>query len=143
MKFSTCREIILLRRYLAPQREAMGRLHAATDVAWLTDKNRLQLRETADIIIRHVEDLDSAKDRASVIYEELSSRLAEQMNSRMYVLALVAGLFLPLGFLTGLLGVNLGGIPLTDNPHGFGGLVLLLVVLVVIQIVVFRRKKWF
>lgn len=136
------REIIMLRRYIAPQRDAMNKL-CAVDAAWLGKKNRHQLRESSDTITRHVEDLDSARDRASVAYEELSSRLSEQMNSRMYVLSLVAGLFLPLGFLTGLLGINVGGIPLAENPWGFLGVVVFLTILVVIQVVVFRRKKWF
>ena len=136
------REIILLRRYIAPQRDAMNQLSAA-DAAWLSKKNRLRLRASSDTITRHVEDLDSAKDRASVAYEELSSRLSEQMNSRMYVLSLVAGLFLPLGFLTGLLGINVGGIPLAEDPRGFIEVVVFMVLLIVVQVIVFRRKKWF
>lgn len=136
------REIIMLRRYIAPQRDAMNKLSAA-NAAWLSKKNRMQLRESSDTITRHVEDLDSARDRASVAYEELTSRLSEQMNSRMYVLSLVAGLFLPLGFLTGLLGINVGGIPLAEDPLGFIEVVVFLVILIVIQVIVFRRRKWF
>ena len=41
----------------------------------------------------------------------MASRMAEQMNSRMYLLTIVAALFLPLGFVTGLMGVNVAGIP--------------------------------
>lgn len=136
------REIIQLRRYLAPQREALARLQSEK-MPWLSEHDRLQVRETSDRITRHVEDLDSAKDRAGVAYEEISSRLAEQMNTRMYVLSLIAGLFLPLGFLTGLLGINVGGIPLAENPWGFMAVLLFLLVLVLIQILVFRRKRWF
>jgi len=136
------REVVQLRRYLAPQREAINRLHS-DPVPWLTEHERLQVREAGDKLTRYVEDLDSVKDRASVSYEELSGRLAEQMNSRMYILSLVAGLFLPLGFLTGLLGINVGGIPLAEDPRGFLEVVVFLVVLVVVQIVLFRRKRWF
>jgi zinc transporter len=136
------REVIQLRRYLAPQREALNRLHLEK-AAWLNEHDRLQVREACDKLTRHVEDLDSARDRAGVAYEELSNRLGEQMNTRMYSLSLVAGLFLPLGFLTGLLGINVGGIPLAENPWGFFEVVAFLVVLVVIQVIVFRRKNWF
>jgi zinc transporter len=136
------REVIQLRRYLSPQREAMNRLQMEK-VAWIGDDDRLLIREAFDKITRYVEDLDSARDRAGVANEELSNRLSEQMNKRMYVLSLVAGLFLPLGFLTGLLGVNVGGIPLADDPWGFLEVVVFLLVLVVVQILVFRRKRWF
>jgi zinc transporter len=103
----------------------------------------MQIREANNKVIRYLEDLDSAKDRASVAHEAISNHLAEEMNSRMYVLSLVAALFLPLGFLTGLLGINVGGIPLADAPRGFIEIVIILVVLVVIQVFVFMRKKWF
>jgi len=69
------------------------------------------LREISNRLIRYIEDKDSVCERAAVVQEELQSQLAEQMNARMYVLSVVAVVFLPLGFLTGLVGVNLGGIP--------------------------------
>ena len=52
------REAIMLRRYLAPQRDAMGRLHSER-VIWLDDMNRMRLREQADRLTRYVEDLDA------------------------------------------------------------------------------------
>jgi zinc transporter len=135
-------EIIKLRRYLSPQREALSRLYTQkTDL--LGEHDKLEVREILDQITRYVEDLDSIRDRAGVAYEELSNRLAEQMNNRMYVLSLIAGLFLPLGFLTGLLGVNVGGIPLSDNHWGFLAVVFFMILMVVIQVVIFRRKNWF
>jgi zinc transporter len=136
------REILKLRRYLSPQRDALSRLQGV-NAAWLDGEDRMKIREAHDKVMRFMEDLDSAKDRASVTHEALSNQLAEQMNSRMYILSLVAGLFLPLGFLTGLLGINVGGIPLADDPQGFLEIVLILVIVVVIQVVIFMRKKWF
>lgn len=135
------REAILLRRYLAPQREAMTRL-SGEKLSWLTDTDRLRLREITDRLIRHIEDLDAVRDRAAVTQEELVNRLSEQMNVRMYVLSLVAAIFLPLGFLTGLLGINLAGIPGAENPWAFGVFVGLLAVLVLLQLLLFRRRKW-
>ena len=136
------REIIQLRRYLAPQREALSRL-AMEKVVWLDEHARLQSREANDTVTRYVEDLDAARDRAGIAYEEISSRQAEQLNARMYLLSLIAGLFLPLGFLTGLLGINVGGIPLAGSPWGFLIVVVFLMVLILLQVLIFRRKHWF
>ena len=136
------REVIMLRRYLAPQRDALSRLQSE-NVDWLSAENKLTLREAGDRLIRYIEDLDSSRDRAAVAYEELNSQLAEQMNSRMYVLSVVAALFLPLGFLTGLFGINVGGIPFAEDPYGFIEIILLLIFIVVLQLVLFRYKKWF
>lgn len=136
------REIIALRRYLAPQREALARI-AADRVAWMGDAHRLRFREEADRVTRYVEDLDSARDRAAVTQEELASRLSEQMNGRMYVLSLVAGIFLPISFVTGLLGINVGGIPAADNPWGFAIVAGILAVITLLEIIIFKMGKWF
>jgi len=135
------REAIMLRRYLAPQREAMMKLQSE-NLSWLSDSDKLHLRETTDRVIRYIEDLDSVRDRAAVTQEELVNRLSEQMNTRMYVLSLVAAVFLPLGVLTGLLGINVGGIPGAEKQYAFLIFILMLVVVVVLQIVVFKKKKW-
>jgi zinc transporter len=136
------REAIGLRRYLAPQREALTRL-CAEPHPLLTDMDRLRLREVADAVTRNVEDLDAARERAAVVHEELASRLAEQMNQRMYVLSVVAALFLPLGFVTGLLGINVGGIPGVDNPRAFLDVTAMLAVLGAGVLAVFKWRRWF
>ena len=135
------RQVITLRRYLAPERDALSRL-IMEKVSWLDDGQRVQLRETSDRLIRHIEDLDAVRERAAVTQEELLSRVSEQMNTRMYVLSLVAAIFLPLGFLTGLLGVNVGGIPGADYPHAFLIFVVLMIIVVILQILLFHWKKW-
>jgi zinc transporter len=135
------RAAISMRRYLAPQRDVMARLHNEK-VDWLGESERMRLREIADRTMKYVEDLDSIRDRATVTQEELNSRLAEQMNKTMYVLSIVAGIFLPLGLLTGLLGINVGGIPGTDNPWAFSIFSVFLVVLAGGQAWFFKRMRW-
>ena len=135
------RESIMLRRYLAPQREAMVRLYSEK-VSWLSDSDRMCAREATDRLIRHIEDLDSVRDRAAVTQEELVNKLSEQMNIRMYVLSLVAAIFLPLGFLTGLLGINVGGIPGAENKLAFYIFIFSLIIVVTLQLLLFKRKRW-
>ncbi|KGI78105.1 zinc transporter ZntB [Oleiagrimonas soli] len=136
------RETITLRRYLSPQREAMTRLYA-DEHPWIGARERSRLRESADQLQRYLEDLDSVRDRALVTHEELANRLSEQMNARIYLLSLVAALFLPLSFFTGLLGINVGGIPGTDNKAAFAIVVLFLLVVIGLQLAYFKSRKWF
>ena len=138
----TRRQIISLRRYLSPQKEAMMQM-LSEKITYFSTNEKIQLRETMDHLTRYIEDLDSIKDRAAVSQEELSNGLAEQMNNRMYVLSIVAAIFLPLGFLTGLLGINVGGIPGADSSRGFSLFMLLLISVVAIQVWIFKKKKWF
>ncbi|GAG51715.1 unnamed protein product, partial [marine sediment metagenome] len=120
---------------------AISRLQSEK-ISWLTDEDRVRLREVYDHLTRYLEDLDAGRERAAVIQEELVSRLSEQMDKRMYVLSMVAAIFLPLGFFTGLLGINVGGIPGAEYKAGFAIFCLLLVGLVIAEIVIFKKKKW-
>ncbi len=135
------REAILIRRYLAPQREALGRL-CYEDTTFLSKADKFYLREANDRIIRYIEDLDSAKERATIAQEELTSRLSEQMNRRMYILSVVAVIFLPLSFITGLLGINVGGIPGANYEWAFLLVSKGLLILLLSMLWLFHRKKW-
>ncbi|MFQ5995540.1 MAG: zinc transporter ZntB [Acidiferrobacterales bacterium] len=135
------REAIMLRRYLAPQRDTAVRLHAER-VDWLHDTDRMTLREVADRTTRYVEDLDAARERAAVIQEELISGLSEAMDKRMYLLSIAAVIFLPLGFLTGLLGINVAGIPGSENQMAFAVVSVFLAGVVGFQLWVFRKLRW-
>jgi len=135
------RQVIRLRRCLAPQRETMLKLYMYRSQI-LLERRQLKLRESYDRISRYVEDMDSIRDRAALITDELATRISAQMNKNMYLLSLVAGLFLPLGFITGLLGVNMAGIPGVHNNWAFWELCLVLAVLLLAEYILLRKLKW-
>lgn len=135
------REAISLRRYLAPQRDAMTRL-SNERMPRLNDLDRIRLREVTDSTMRYIEDLDASRERAIVIQEELMSRISEQMDKRMYVLSMVAAIFLPLGFLTGLLGINVGGIPGAEYKGSFYIFCGILTAVSFFQVYIFKKLKW-
>ena len=139
---STLRQqIATVRRFLAPQRDALDRLYRQPG-DWLTEADIRELRDEADRITRYLEDLDLARERTMVLREEFLGQLAQEQNSRMYVLSVVAAIFLPLTFVTGLLGMNVGGLPGLDSPRGFVGSLLVMVVAAVGLLAFFRAKKW-
>jgi zinc transporter len=134
-------EAIALRRYLAPQRDAMSRLQTEP-VSWLKDLDRSYLRETADRTLRFVEDLDSIRERAAIAQDELNNRANDQMNRTMYLLTVAATLLLPAGILTGLFGINVGGMPGLDSEWAFIAVALLVPALAVLEFAVLRWMKW-
>lgn len=136
------REAIILRRYIAPQRDAISRMRGS-ELRWLDGGQRRRLQEAYDRITRYVEDLDAIRERSQIVQDELASTLADRLNKNMYVLSVIAAIFLPLGFLTGLLGINVGGIPGADNTDAFLIFCTILIVIVALQIVLFRKLKWF
>ncbi len=113
------RQAIMLRRHVSPQRDALLALISAQGGSLLGDQSRLQLREVVDHVTRYVEDLDALRERAAVVNDEITNRAAEEMNRRMYLLSLVAAVFLPLGLITGLLGINVGGVPGSSDDWAF------------------------
>lgn len=139
---SVRKQAIMFRRYMAPQRDAIGQLRMA-GITWLDENHKRQLQEAHNTITRYVEDLDAMRERAQIVKDELANILADKLNRNMYVLSVIAAIFLPLGFLTGLLGINIGGIPGTENPDAFWTFSLALTLLVIIQIIAFKKMKWF
>ena len=74
--------------------------------------------------------------------DELRNRIADQQGMRMYVLSMVTAIFLPLSFLTGLFGMNVGGLPGTDSPQAFTILIAGMLFLTIIMLIAMLWKKW-
>jgi zinc transporter len=135
------RQAVALRRYLGPQREALARL-VTERVPWMSMDDHFRIRETADELIRHIEDLDAVRERAALAHEEIVNHFSEQLNQRMFLLSVATVVFLPLGFLTGLFGINVGGIPGSDSPWGFGLFCLGTGAVAAGIVLIFKRNRW-
>ena len=135
------RQLASVRRFIAPQRDALERLYRE-DVSLFDDASRHALRDEIDRTTRYLEDIDLARERVVVLQEEFISQQAQEQNTRMYVLSVVAAVFLPLTFVTGLLGMNVGGLPGLDNPLGFYISVIVMVAAAFGLLCYFRWKRW-
>lgn len=136
------KQAIVFRRYMIPQRDAIDQLRM-TSLKWITEKHRRYLQENYNHVTRYVEDLDAVRERAQIVKDELANMLSDKLNKNMYMLSVIAAIFLPLGFLTGLLGINVGGIPGSDYDMAFWLFCGFLVIIIYIQIAIFKRLKWF
>jgi zinc transporter len=135
------RSALSLRRYIAPQKEALSSLVRESG-DFLSADAKLRLREIQEITTRLAEDLDLARERAVVIQEQIVEQRAEAMNQRLFVLAIISAVFLPLGFFTGLFGVNIGGMPGVDSPYAFALFCAALVALTGGLLYLFRKADW-
>ena len=132
------RESIVLRRYMFPQRDALTTFEIE-DLDWLHGPDRSRLREAAERVTRLGEELDAIRDRAQVVHDEIVDMRAEAMNRQMLVLSVVAAVFLPLGLITGLLGINVGGIPGAGVGWAFWAVCGFLLAVTGFQLWLFRR----
>jgi len=135
------KQLIVMRRYMAPQRDVYARL-ASEKLAWMDDSERRRMQEIADRLGRGLDDLDAGVARTAILADEVASQMAESMNRRTYTMSLMAMIFLPATFLTGLFGVNLGGIPGGEWRYGFSIFCLLLVVLALSVAGYLRKRRW-
>lgn len=110
--------IIKLRRYLAPQREALVRL-SQEKLGWVSPEERARLSETANQLTRNVEDLDEFRERAQVIQEEIGLYYNRRLTRSTFVITLAASVLVPLNLVAGLFGMNVGGIPGKESPYAF------------------------
>jgi zinc transporter len=134
-------EAIAFRRFVAPGRDALLTL-ARLDFDWLAEEDRLHIREAADRFARMTEELEAVRERAALLHEQLTDMRGEQMEVRALVLSIVALIFLPLTFITGLLGMNVAGIPHADHPLAFWAVVGFCVVIALVISAYFARKHW-
>ncbi len=135
------RQAIRYRRYLVPQRDAITNLLIHSPDL-LSERDLASLRTTAEHTARIVEALEEVRDRAAVTQEEIRARHEQRVGRTLYVLTLVATVALPLGLLTGLLGINVGGIPLADSSMGFLFVCAIIVVIAIAEVAFFRKMRW-
>lgn len=135
------RSILKIRRHMAPQRDAVNRI-ATLETPLIGPAERYALRAVALRTTRVVEELDGVRDRLASLRGLIDSLNAARLGRNSYALSIIAAVFLPLGFLTGLFGVNLGGMPGMDSPFGFIALTAGLLALGLGVLVLLLWRRW-
>jgi len=120
------RMLLRIQRLLAPEPAALFRL-LNRPPAWLNRDTLRELRAFTEEFSVVLNDLASLMERIRLLQEEIAARLMEQSNRTLFLLTVITVLALPINIVAGFFGMNVGGIPLAGNAHGF--LILVLVVL--------------
>jgi len=139
---STRRSVITLRRHLEPQRAALTKL-GTLEMPMVPDEATLKLRELSIRSTIAVEELDALSELLVTVQEEHDHKVASKHASHGFVLSVAAAIFLPLGFLTGLFGVNIGGMPGLTSPLAFTILCLSMSTLAVLMVFAMKWRRWF
>ena len=104
------KQLIVMRRYMAPQRDVYARL-ASERLPWMNDDQRRRMQDIADRLGRGLDEIAACRGRAGVMADEIAQVMQDNLARRTYTMSLMAMVFLPSTLLTGLFGVNRGGIP--------------------------------
>lgn len=135
------RTLINMRRLIWPQRDVLTTLEIE-DLSFFTARDRVRLREAAARTARLGDEMQTLSERAVLVHEQLLDTRAEQMNQTMLLLAAATVVLMPLTVISGILGMNVEGIPFHDSPYAFWIVTGFLCVLGVAIYLFMRKKKW-
>ncbi len=141
-KIATIRRNCLgLKRHMGPMHEALEAISRYAP-EWFDKQDKREIAESIDRLRRYLEDLDISKESAVVLMDDIRGRSIARNERTNYLLTIVAAIFLPLGFLTGLLGINVGGMPGVDDPTAFWVVVGLCSAILCVQLALFWKWRW-
>lgn len=135
------RRSVQLKRYLAPQRDALSRIEH-DDAPWLTGRDKLRMREVIDKLLRFIDYLDSIRDRTGILHDDLSTVISERIAHNSNRLAALAALLLPPSLVAGLFGMNVGGIPGVHEGWAFVAVVGFVLLMSALTLFVLKRINW-
>lgn len=135
------KDLIFLRRSVTPVREAVGNLEKGLSPL-IQKRTTNYLRDVYDHTIQVMEALDTQRDILSGLMDVYLSTLSHRLNVVMKLLAIVATIFIPLTFLAGVYGMNFKYMPELDWPWAYPTVWGVMMSVVVVMLVLFRRKGW-
>jgi magnesium transporter len=136
------KDVASLRRVVQPQRDVVGRL-ARREFPFVDEQVAYRFRDVHDHLVRIADESMVFQDRITSLLDANLAIVSNQLNSIMKILTVIATIFMPLTFITGLYGMNV------DLPHfGLGGLTMfwvlmgVMIAIVLIMLAYFRRRSW-
>lgn len=136
-------QIMALRRIISPQREVMNRLSRDEFPGIIDSQSLIYFRDIYDHLVRFQDLADVLRDIVSGALDIYLNSTSLRLNEIMKALTIVSTVFLPLSFITGAFGMNFLHIPGASSPLGFYITCVLLIVLGIIMLVYFKKRRWF
>lgn len=129
-----------LRRHMVPQQHALIGLLSRLP-QWICTADAASLKTAIERLAALGHDLDLVQERARLLQDQVSNRLMEATNKNLYVLSIVTTIFLPMTLVTGIFGMNLGGLPGQQDPFGFWYGFVAMLALGAVTLVLLKRRK--
>jgi zinc transporter len=125
------RVLVRLQRLLAPEPGALFRL-LRQPPPWIATDDLDELRQATEEFSLVLRDLQALQERIKLLQDEIAAQVGEHTNKSVFTLTVVTVLALPINIVAGLLGMNVGGIPLAQNTNGFEWIVAIIVTFTVL-----------
>lgn len=129
-----------LRRHLSANRQALHQ--ALPAIARWSKADMAELRQAVEHLESTIQDLELVQERTRLLQEEIAGRMSEATNRNLYVLSVVTVTLLPINLITGIFGMNTGGLPWGQgDPSGFWWVISMMIIAVTISLKILHRKQ--
>jgi magnesium transporter len=135
------REMIRLRKSVWPVREMIGSL-SRSGSPLIRESALIYFRDVHDHAIQVIDTIETYRDMLSGMLDIYLSSISNRMNEIMKVLTVIATVFMPLTFLAGVYGMNFKYMPELAWPWAYFALWGLMILIAVVMLAYFRRKRW-
>ena len=136
------KELLVLRKSIAPLREAIARF-SKSDSSFVKEENRIFIRDLYGNTIQIMDTVESYRDMLNGLQDLFITEVSFKMNKVMQLLTLISVIFIPLTFLAGIYGMNFENMPELKYENSYFILIGVMLIIVVVMILYFKRKKWF
>ncbi|HSR88207.1 MAG TPA: magnesium/cobalt transporter CorA [Pontiella sp.] len=140
--YANKRELLYIRKAVWPLREAIGTLERS-ESELIQKGTQAYLRDLYDHAIQVIDTIESFRDMLSGVQDLYLSSLGNKTNQVMKVLTIIATIFIPITFVAGIYGMNFNTMPELQWRYGYAAVWAVMLLLVAVMLVYFRRKKWF
>ena len=135
------REVIYLRKQVWPLRDMLSNL-LRSESEFITPSTQLFLRDLQDHSTRIIDTVETYRDLLSGIMDIYLSNNSNKMNEVMKVLTIISSIFIPVTFIAGVYGMNFEFMPELKSPYGYAGVWAVMLTIIIVQIIIFKKKKW-
>jgi magnesium transporter len=135
------RKILYLRKQIWPLREVVGTM-AKEESALIRDETMIFLRDVHDHTVQIMETIESQRDLLAGLLDLYMTGISNRMNEIMKVLTIIATMFIPITFIAGVYGMNFKYMPELEWPWGYGLIWGVMVAMVIVMVIFFKKKKW-
>ena len=135
------RKIIGLRRSIWPLREVINNL-SKSEEGFIKKDTIIYLRDLYDHTIQIIDTVESYRDILGGIQDLYLSVVNNKMNEVMKVLALISTVFMPMGLIAGIYGMNFESMPEKDLAWGYPAALGLMAFIGLGMFWFFKTRKW-
>ena len=135
------RQMAQYRKGTTPMLTMSARL-SREELPLISPTTRRYFVDVHDHVVALLESMEMQRESLMAVHDAYQTFMSNRMNETMRVLTVIATIFIPLTFLAGIYGMNFIHMPELDRPYSYPLLLALMLLIALLMLVYFRRRRW-